>query len=453
MVRQGKPVRYFITTFGCRVNQADAAGVAQEMEAYGYERTSDVKEAEVVILNTCTVTHRSDVDVRKTVARINRDSPDARVVVTGCFAQRDPKAAAQLQGVSMVVGNSHKHRLPVITDQLPVDEVGQTSVVHTPLNTPEARNLPVEPTTSVLNRTRPFVKIQDGCDARCTYCIIPYVRGPSRGAPPQKIVTAVRKLISEGYFEIVLTGIHLGTYSYTSEDGTKTQLNELIRKILTLPGLGRLRISCIEPMAFPIDLVRQASKDRKLAPHFHLPLQSGSDHILKRMLRPYQGQDFINLMQKIREYVPEGCLGTDVIVGFPGETEEDFETTINCIKASGVNYVHVFSYSDRHAGTGRGTPSTRLEAKVDPRIIKDRSTRLNALSRELWQSYLNNQVGRTLSAVILEPDARHPGQMRALADNFCKIECHTSLLRAGSPVNIRITERRGERLVGNPVIN
>lgn len=446
MVGQG---RYFITTFGCRVNQADAAGLASDMEAQGFKRTQELQDAEVVVLNTCTVTHRSDVDVRKTVSRIRRVSPNAKVMITGCFAQRDPKAVADLQGVSAVVGNAFKSRLPIIAQELPTPTQQTTPhIEYLPMSSFAPEELPVEPTTTVLDRTRPFVKIQDGCDAKCTYCIIPDVRGPARAAPPQKVLEAIKKLIDDGYFEIVLTGIHLGTYTYSNPLNSQTSLSDLVNQILALPNLGRLRVSCIEPMAFPMELVSIAAKNPKFAPHFHLPLQAGSNRILKRMVRPYRGQDFIDQTQAIRKRLPNGCIGTDVIVGFPGETDNDFEQTISCVKASGVNYVHVFSYSDRHGGTGIGTPSTRLDAKVDPRVIKERSTQLNTLSKELWSKYLDRQLGQTLPALVLESNPQTPHLYRAITDNFCKVDCEDPSLTTGSPVSLKIIRREKDRLIG-----
>ncbi|MEL6183829.1 MAG: MiaB/RimO family radical SAM methylthiotransferase, partial [Myxococcota bacterium] len=399
-------------------------------------------------LNTCTVTHRSDADVRKAVARLRREAPGAKVMITGCFAQRDPTAAAELEGVSAVVGNAHKSRLPVLAQEVLEGPRDGPIVVHTEMEAHPPGALPVEPVTTVLDRTRPFVKIQDGCDAHCTYCIIPDVRGPARGADPDKVLDAVRTLVERGYFEIVVAGIHLGTYAYTRDSGETLQLEGLVRNILEVPGLGRLRLSCIEPMAFPLGLIDLAAAEPRLAPHFHLPLQSGSDRILKRMVRPYRAVEYLALIQRIEAGVPGACLGTDVIVGFPGETEADFEDTVAFVEASPLHYVHVFSYSDRTAGSGRGTPSTRLGDKVDPRIIKERSTRLNAVGKAKWARYLDRQRGRTLPGLVLEPNPRDPSRVRVLTDNFCNVDCEAASLAQGQAVEVRVTGREGSRLVG-----
>ncbi len=442
--------RYYVQTFGCRVNQADSAGLAAHLDAAAYVRTGSWRDADVVVLNTCTVTHRSDTDVRKAVNRLQRENPGARVVVTGCYAQRDPDALVQLGGVAAVVGNAHKKRLPAVVDGLlkavpkaphPEDEPrpAHTSVFHTPMGKRDPRTLPpVEPVTTVLDRTRPFVKIQDGCDAHCTYCIIPEVRGRARSADPKRVVSAVAKLVADGWQEIVLAGVHLGTYGGGTGDG----LRDLTRRVLAVPGLAQLRLSCIEPMAFPLELVEIAADDPRLAPHFHLPLQSGADQVLKRMVRPYRAADYLRLLESIRSRLPNACLGTDVIVGFPGETEAMFAETCRFIEASPLNYVHVFSYSDRS-----GTPSTRLDGKVDPRIIKQRSGRLHAVGDRLWRRYLDDQVGRTLRILTLEPDRKHPDHVRALSANFCPVR-----LGAGEPLppnrllDVQIDGRDGDVL-------
>ncbi len=241
--------RYYVATFGCRVNQVDSAGVVGELAKSDLVRTRDQSEADLIVLNTCTVTHRSDTDVRKAVSRIRRENPNARVIVTGCFAQRDPDAVAALEGVDAVVGNAHKSRLPILAEAIFEQRPVQPIVLHTSMEGVLPEDLPpVEPHATVVDRTRPFIKIQDGCDAACTYCIIPSVRGAARSARADDVVRTVRELVAEGWFEVVLTGVHLGTYASSEGLG----LADLVRRVLAVEGLGRLRMSCIEPMAFPI---------------------------------------------------------------------------------------------------------------------------------------------------------------------------------------------------------
>lgn len=428
---------YYVHTFGCRVNQADSAGIAAELEKKDLVRTSSHADAKIVVLNTCTVTHRSDADVRKAVRRVKRDNPGCKVIVTGCYAQREPEALVQLGGVSAVVGNAHKHDLPSVVDRVLLEERAPL-VVHSPIDGVDPSELPpVDTVTTVLDRTRPFVKIQDGCDAACTYCIIPAVRGRARSAPVEQVVEATRALVREGYVEVVLAGVHLGTYGAALE--TPATLVELVEAVLEIEDLRRLRMSCIEPMAFPVELAAIARRDARLAPHFHLPLQSGSDAVLKRMVRPYRAAEFGSILRAIRSEVPHACLGTDVIVGFPGETEAQFEETLRFVEGAGLDYVHVFSYSDRS-----GTPSTRLGPKVDPRTIKVRATALNRVGARAWRRFLDRQIGATLSAVTLE---RNDGQLEALADNYAPVRLEEDL-PANRLVNVAVLARDGDKLTG-----
>jgi threonylcarbamoyladenosine tRNA methylthiotransferase MtaB len=435
--------RYYVETFGCRVNQADSAGLAADLDLSEHERVRSIAEADLVILNTCTVTHRSDADVRKAVHRLQRERPEAKVVVTGCYAQRAPEEVARIEGVHLVVGNAHKKSLPVLSGQLLDHPHAAPIVVHSTMDGVDPLELPpVEPVTTVLDRTRPFVKIQDGCDATCTYCIIPSVRGPARSATPERILGAVATLIAAGHQEIVLAGVHLGTYGLGLPAGEREDLTGLVRRILAQPGLMRLRLSCIEPMAFPMDLVDLAAQDRRLQPHFHLPLQAGADRILKRMVRPYRAADYLEVMQEIRKKVPNACLGTDVIVGFPGESEAEFQESCRLVQAADLDYVHVFSYSDRE-----GTASTRLDEKIDPRIIKERSGELHRVSRELFHKFLDRQLGQHLEVLTLEPDAAEPEWTSTLSANYAPVRVKGHLA-ANRLLEVEIVGKEGATLIG-----
>lgn len=433
----------YVATFGCRVNQADSESYVDTLKEKNFLPTNDHKDANVVVVNSCTVTHRSDADIRKLVSRIERENPKAKVIVTGCYAQRDPEALVQLKGTHAVLGNSDRHRLGEVVDRLTQEQsnADETIVIRNSMGELGVDDLPpVEPVSVVNDRTRPFIKIQDGCDAKCTYCVIPSVRGAARSAPAKEVIRSVRQLVEQGYFEIVLAGIHLGTYAHGDDS-----LDSVIRKVLQdIPELGRLRISCIEPMAFPMALADIAKEDSRLAPHFHLPLQSGDNAVLRRMSRPYRDLDFQAILDGIRARIPHACLGTDVIVGFPGESDEQFENTYRFIQESGLNYVHVFSYSDRP-----GIPSTRMKDKVDPRIVKARSRRLNDLSAELWQRYLDQQVGKELDALTLKSQKRSPERTEALSDNYCQIILNQEQISANTSVRVKITGRHQNQLHGS----
>lgn len=447
----------FVATFGCRVNQADSEGILATLAGRGLTPTERPADAEVVVINSCTVTHRSDADIRKLVNRVHRENPAARVVVTGCYAQRDPGALVQLRGTSAVVGTSDAHRLGEVVDRLRGVEVPDAPIVlRGELSRIAPEDLPpVDPVAVVHDRTRPFVKIQDGCDAHCTYCVIPEVRGRGRSADPDRVVASVRRIVEQGYFEVVIAGIHLGSYGQGLGDdgwGDGQALYDVVRRLLDeVPGLGRLRLSGIEPMAFPLALAELARDEPRLAPHFHLPLQAGDDRTLKRMGRPYTVERYRGILDRIRDAVPDACLGTDVIVGFPGEDDEAFARSVETCERLGLDYLHVFSYSDRP-----GVASTRLRDKVDPREVKARSQALNAVGRRLWSAFLDRQRGRVLPALSLEargeaaPDAPIPPTRRALAANYAPIELDAAV-PPNRPLQVRITGRHGELLRGHAV--
>src|SRR5262245_43062547 len=293
-----------------------------------FQESESPLDAQLVVVNTCTVTHRTDQQVRQAVRRIHRDNPGARLVITGCYAERDPQSLAAIPGVNLVIGNADKERLAQIV--LDEDPEACGKIIRTPLDAGRDYLLPSMRRTG--GKTRPFVKIQDGCDAHCSYCVIPAVRGPGRSARTEDVVAEMESLIAGGYQEIVLTGVHLGTYG--RKLAHPASLVELLRRILELPGLGRLRLSSIEPMRFSRAIVDLAAQHRSFAPHFHIPLQSGSDRILRHMRRPYTAARFLDILRDIERQLRSAAIGTDVIVGFPGENDRDFEETVQLIRAA-----------------------------------------------------------------------------------------------------------------------
>ncbi len=437
--------RYHLMTYGCRVNQADAEGIRASLEAAKMQPARGRSDASLVVLHSCTVTHRSDADIKKAVQRIKRENPGAEVLVSGCYAQRDPDAIAALPGTSAVVGHAPPAEvaavgLGLLSGRRDRPRAAAPVIIRREIDKSEPEDLPpVEPLAFVQDRTRPFVKIQDGCDAYCTYCVIPAVRGAARSAPPERVKLAVERLVAHGYFEVVITGVHLGTYGEHLRP--RSSLLELTKSLLEIEGLGRLRLSCVEPMAFPLELAELASKEPRLAPHFHLPLQSGSDAVLRRMARPYRGEDYAAVLREIRRLVPRACLATDVIVGFPGETEEDFEDTLRVVRESDLDAVHVFSYSDRP-----GVPSTRLSGHLGSQVIKDRARRLAELSNERLGSFLDRQVGACVAALSLQTlDAA--ATTTALSDHYAKIQLDTRV-PPNLELRVRVTGRTADALTG-----
>ncbi|MDA2930826.1 tRNA (N(6)-L-threonylcarbamoyladenosine(37)-C(2))-methylthiotransferase MtaB, partial [Acidobacteria bacterium AH-259-O06] len=407
--------RFYIATFGCRTNQADSAALRQDFLSSDFEETQQWMQADVIVVNSCTVTSRSDQQVRQLTRRLRRENPQARMVVTGCYAQRAPRALASIPGVDAVVGNSHKNDIVQIAT---ASESGKTRLPnHAEIaaiyqdDFRKVRAIGVTPATQTGGKTRPFVKIQDGCDAKCTYCIIPRVRGPSRSVPPQLVLQQVRTLVEEGFKEIVLTGIHIGTYGMHLQP--RFPLDCLVEEIVALRGLERVRLSSIEPMQLSRRITELAACCEKIAPHFHICLQSGSDRILKMMLRPYNTARFASIVEEISERIPDAGIGTDVIVGFPGEAEEDHCQTMEFIRRMPFTYLHVFPYSDR-----TGTPASRMGGKVDPQDIKRRSKELRQVSDQKNQKFRRRFLGKQLSVLTLAEEK--DGMRVAISGNYLK---------------------------------
>jgi threonylcarbamoyladenosine tRNA methylthiotransferase MtaB len=419
--------KFFICTFGCRCNQADSAEIRARLCGRSLHEADNHRDADLIVVNSCTITRRADQQVRQTVRRFHRDNPGARLVVTGCYAERDPATLAAIQGVSLVLGNEQRGRVAEVWR----DEAESGSGVS---NTPPATDGDSFPGTAphAGGKTRPFVKLQDGCDARCTYCIVPFVRGPGRSVEPETVLGRIRGLIAQGCQEIVLTGVHLGAYG--SKLAQPANLTELLRRILELPGLGRVRLSSIEPMRFERGIVTLAVENPAFAPHFHIPLQSGSDRILRLMRRPYRAARYLDLLHYIRENLPAVGLGTDVLVGFPGESDEDFEATCGLIRNSPLSYLHVFPFSVRE-----GTEAATMPGQAPPRVVQERCQALRKLSLARNLEFRQRFAGQVLPAISLAKEEA-AGESIALTGNYIHARIKGSTVPANRLINIRIDE-------------
>ncbi len=395
-------------------------------------------DADLVVVNSCTVTHRTDQQVRQTVRKLHRENPEARIVVTGCYAERDPRALAALPGVSLVVGNADKDRIADILDA--GEPLGSGTIIRTPLD--PGRDYLLAPMSQTGGKTRPFVKLQDGCDARCSYCIVPAVRGRGRSARPEHILSEVRSLVDHGHQEIVLTGVHLGTYG--RKLNPPASLVDLLRFLLKIPGLGRLRLSSIEPMRFSRNLVRLALENPVLAPHFHIPLQSGSDRILRRMRRPYTAARFLDLLEYIRAHLPAAGLGTDVLAGFPGESDHEFQETCEVIRRSPLTYLHVFPFSARE-----GTDAYTMPDQLPPRVIQERARILRQISQEKNLAFRLGFLDRTLSAITLSKD-EGMGESVVLTENYIHARLTGQAVLPNRLMRVRITDVRPDATLALP---
>jgi len=398
-------VKFLIQNFGCRATQADGAALAAALEARGFQAARGCAEADLVILNTCTVTSSADQDVRQSVRRLRRENPTAKIVLTGCYAQRAPQEAAALPGVGLVVGNTHKMQIPEL---LLVEPASCDSRIFVGDIFAE-QSLALAPVLEASeDRTRPNLKIQDGCNNRCSFCIIPSVRGRSRSAPPDQVVQQVRELAGR-CCEIVLSGVNLGRWG--REAGMRMRLAGLLRRLLEETPVERLRLSSVEPMDFSDGLLELMASTPRIAKHVHAPLQSGSDAVLRRMRRWYRARHYAERIRRARALMPEAAIGADVMVGFPGETEADFEQTRALIESLPFTYLHVFTYSARP-----GTPAAEMPDQVPVRERKRRNRTLRELAAAKNLAFRQSMVGRRLSAVTIE-DGR-----LALSTNYLKIE-------------------------------
>ena len=435
--------RFYIENFGCRATQADGTAIERQLERQGFLRAQS-NDADIVVLNTCTVTASADQDARASIRRIHRENPGCKIVVTGCYAQRAPEELAAIPGVTSVIGNSHKqHVAAVVARMLPAAEsafvplqslngsdrllVGDV-FAHT-----ELLAAPVFETSDHAGRTRPNLKIQDGCNNRCSFCVIPFVRGHSRSLHADEILREIEALERAGFREIVLSGINLGRWGRDLQKPSRFE--DLLQLVLDRTAVEKIRISSIEPMDWTDPLIDLMANSPRIAKHAHLPLQSGSDRILRRMHRRYRPWHYAEKVRRIRNLIPDAAIGADVMVGFPGEDDDTFEETRSFIEQLPFTYLHVFTYSSRP-----GTPSAVMQDQVSLRTSRERNRVLRELAAEKNREFRRQFVGRTLQAITLSEQSSD--STAALTDNYIKLRIR-GLHSANHWRNVAI-ERLGE---------
>jgi threonylcarbamoyladenosine tRNA methylthiotransferase MtaB len=477
---------YYVENFGCRATQADGAALERQFEERGLARATSPGQASVVVLNTCTVTAAADQDARAAIRRVQRQNPDARIVVTGCYAQRAPEEIAALPGVSLVIGNSHKHLLAEIVGRSPAGSTpafGLRSALSAAKSlptsagvlAPEARSfIPITDLTenrelgtgnSIFvsdifahtellaapvfdtagpnenERTRPNLKVQDGCDNRCSFCVIPYVRGQSRSLELAEIIREVNTLVESGYREVVISGINLGRWGRDLDDRRQASdlgpqalagaqrptpetgfqhhtFESLIRTVLAQTSLQKLRLSSVEPMDWTDELIALVASSPRIAKHAHVPMQSSSDTVLRRMHRKYRPWHYREKIEKIRGAMSTAAIGADVMVGFPGETDAEFEATRQMIDELPFTYLHVFTYSARP-----GTPAASMPNQVPVHIARARNRVLRELAAEKKQTFMRRFIDTTLEAITLNVVSfDNDGEFtEGLTDNYLKL--------------------------------
>ncbi len=400
-MKTGRKEIFRVETLGCKLNQFDSALIEGELIKRKHLLSEDCRNASVVIVNTCTVTNSADYQSRQLIRRVRRENPSAKIIVTGCSARLDPEKLRGLPEVNIVIDARDEKAARVVISE--IEESGREEREDA-LFSEDLREL------HYTGKTRAFLKIQDGCDLQCSYCIIPKVRGRSRSTKPEIILRNIRQLIERGYREIVLTGINSGEFG--KDLSPRTSLSKLLRKILSIEDLGRIRLNSLEPPTIDDDLIDLISSTDRIAHHLHIPLQSGCDTILAKMRRPYRTGKYMELVETVRKKIPDIGIGTDVIVGFPGETENDFRQSYDFILNSPVNFLHVFPFSKRP-----GTPASLLKNEVNGRIIRERSSRLRALGKELSLRFRERNQGKVLDVIVLD-EKRADGLYRSLSGNY-----------------------------------
>ena len=477
---------FYVVNFGCRATQADGAAIERQFKQLGCKQAPGPEQAQIVILNTCTVTASADQDARAAVRRVKGQNPGAQIVVTGCYAQRAPQEIAALPGVSRVIGNSHKHqlarlvvsgtdaevptgsrpdiaafpsqshsdRVPGNTEAqnsfLPLDELstesGQrvTSFVSDIFAHTELLAAPVFEAAN--ERTRPNLKVQDGCGNRCSFCVIPYVRGHSRSLPREEVIRQLNALVASGYREVVISGINLGRWGrdLPVAEGSAVQkhlsFEDLVQAILEGTDLEKLRISSVEPMDWSDRLIDLVASSTRIAKHAHVPMQSGSDRVLRAMHRKYRPWHYRQKIERIRAAMPAAAIGADVMVGFPGETDADFEQTRRMIEDLPFTYLHVFTYSSRP-----GTPASGMSGQVPVQIARERNRVLRELAANKKLSFMRNFIGASISAITL--NVHDSEYTETLTDNYLKLRVLGSL-QPNQWITGRVEEVKTGFLVG-----
>ena len=478
---------FYVENFGCRATQADGAAIERQFRDQGLQRANAPGQAQWVIFNTCAVTAAAEQDARAAIRRIRRNNPDCQIIVTGCYAQRAPEEVASLPGVARVIGNSHKHNLAQIALErhsekniagpgafVPVSELlsgtdvpaGSSAEIFVSDIFAHTELLAAPVFDSANERTRPNLKIQDGCNNRCSFCIIPSVRGRSRSLPIQGVLREVDQLVAAGYREVVLSGINLGRWGKDLDverrapapvqplahlstapqisqvledvrmfDSRVKNFEELIRTILVRTSVEKLRISSVEPMDWTGSLIRLVAESPRIAKHAHVPMQSGSDAVLRRMHRKYRPWHYREKIAKIRAAMPSAAIGADVMVGFPGETESEFAETRRMIEELPFTYLHVFTFSARP-----GTPAAEMPNQVAVHIARERNQVLRELAAEKKLAFMRSFIGQELAAITLNvttEDADGPWT-EALTDNYLKMRLRGKH-GANRWVNTRVT--------------
>jgi threonylcarbamoyladenosine tRNA methylthiotransferase MtaB len=416
-------------TIGCKLNQYETQAISEGLEKLGFQRVNFGEKADLYLINTCTVTAQSDRSARQAVYRAKRFSPNAKIVAVGCYVQTDEEILRTLPGVSLVVKNENKEEiLKKIARLFDVDGLIGNRV-------PLLSQIEVSGHTQ---HTRGLVKIQDGCNQACSYCIVPLARGSEKSRRLNSILSEIENLDKNSFKEVVLTGVHTGRYDFNGMN-----LCQLLEEILNRTKVRRLRLSSIEPKEITDELVDLVANNNRICRHFHIPLQSGDDYILSRMNRNYTTEDYAELVEKIIKEIPHALIGADVMVGFPEELESNFQNSLDFVLSQPINYLHVFSYSDR-----KGTVASKLPDKISPHIIKKRNEIFRELGYKKWHNFIEGFVGMKLEVVIEKRRDKKTGKLVGLSDNYIRVLVDGKDELMNQIVSVEIEKREERHLAG-----
>ncbi len=403
--------KFYIQTLGCKVNQYESDGIATNLEKQGWTKGKKNSDTDVFIVNTCAVTSKASMQSRQAIRKILRENPDAKVVVTGCHAQTDPDQIKKIDRIDQII--CHKDKIK-IADHIASNCEKNTNLLFKKTDHSNTNSFSGFDHAVKGKMTRAYLKIQDGCDAFCTYCIVPHARGSSVSMPEKKVFQHLNELNDSGFKEVIITGIHTGMYGLDFKN--KSSLLHLLEKINQKKPIHRVRLSSIEPGEINEGIIDLAKKENILCDHFHIPLQSGDDDILKKMRRPYDVALFEDVIQKIHEKIPSASIGVDTLIGFPSETQKQFENTYELIERLPISYLHVFPFSAR-----KGTPAYHFKNKIDPIIIKNRCEKMRELDKTKRRSFILNNLNKKLEGLVQHKFDSKSGMLKAVTSNYLTV--------------------------------
>jgi threonylcarbamoyladenosine tRNA methylthiotransferase MtaB len=423
-------------TLGCKVNQYETQAMGELFEKAGYSIVPDTERADVFVINTCTVTNIGDKKSRQFIRRVKRNNPHAIIAVVGCYSQTAPEEVMNMEGVNIIIGTNERNKIVQLAENCKADE--KINIVEDIMKVIEFEEMSIN---DVKEKTRAFLKIQEGCNQYCTYCIIPYARGPVRSRKKSDIINEVNTLAAGGFKEIVLTGIHIASYGKDLDN--QEALIGVLEELNGIEGLSRIRLSSLEPTIFTDDFLGKLKKLPKICEHFHLSLQSGCDKILEKMNRKYTTDFYRRTVERIRKVYPEAALTTDIIVGFPGETEEDFLTTYAFAKEMKFSDIHVFKYSPR-----KGTPAAAFPEQIDSVTKHYRSEKLISLGEQMKMEYDALFIGKTKEVLIEGENGQLAGYMEGHTENYLKVLVSGSNILTGEIKQVLLKTLKKEYIIG-----